>query len=72
MGAKGIFTQIEEDIVKSIRVVFFTIILAVLGFAATAHAQTATITCTCDDLNRVTNVSISKTVRILWTANCPW
>ena len=42
---------------KAIHVVFFTIILAILGFAGTAHAQTATITYTYDDLNRVTNVS---------------
>ncbi|MGO9377510.1 MAG: hypothetical protein ACLP29_03025 [Dissulfurispiraceae bacterium] len=42
---------------KSIYVVFSIFVGAVLGFAVPVHAQTATVTFTYDDLNRLTNVS---------------
>jgi hypothetical protein len=42
---------------KPILTVFSILLVAVLGFTPRAHAQTATITYTYDDLNRVTNVS---------------
>lgn len=42
---------------KSTHLVFSILVIAVFGFAITGHAQTATITYTYDDLNRLTNVS---------------
>jgi hypothetical protein len=48
--------RIEEDIVKAIHVLFSILVVAILSFAVAGHAQTATITYTYDDLNRVTNV----------------
>jgi hypothetical protein len=56
METKGKFMQFKEDIVKAIHVVFSMLVVAILAFAVTGHAQTATITYTYDDLNRVTNV----------------
>ncbi len=42
---------------KAITVVFSILVVAILGFAITGHAATATITYTYDDLNRLTAVS---------------
>ena len=62
------FMQLRRTLVKPIFAVF-SVLVAILGFAVTASAQTATITYTYDDLNRVTNVSYQGGITQTFTPN---
>ncbi len=52
---------------KPIHVVFSILVVAIFGFGVTGHAQTATITYTYDDLNRVTNASSYPSMGFTYT-----
>ncbi len=54
---------------KAKTVIFSILVLSILGFTVAGHAQTATITYTYDDLNRLTNVSYQGGITQTFTPN---